>query len=204
MRKKELRIEINEIKRIFLSAKYYELDFKYINSIKYNQPVVYKTFYFFIERIFHSVSVALILDLCKLFDKREKYSFIKLKNKMNENYEKSELNDQIQKPELVEIFNTLNSDEIENLLIKLKTTRDQYYAHFDRTRTEFGEIQISSKETSRLISIAENILKSIEQKYFAVSVNFDLTISELGYNIFERLNEWEEYREKFGLLKMNR
>ncbi len=204
MKKSELRKELKEIGRIFQSAKYYELDFKYINSIKYNQPVVYRTFYFFIERSFHSVSVALILDLCKLFDKREKFSFIRLKNKMTENYEKSELNNLIPKSEFVNIFNALNSDEIENLLIKLKTTRDEYYAHFDRTRTEFGEIQMSSKETSKLISIAENILNTIELKYFGVCVDFDLNKAELGHNIYERLNEWEEYREKFGLLKMNR
>jgi len=204
MKIEDLRNEINEIERIFQSAKYYELDFKYINSIKYNQPIVYNTFYFLIERIYHSISVALILDLCKLFDKREKYSFIRLKNKMNENYEKSELNKQMPKSDFIDIFNTLNSSEIENLLIKLKTTRDEYYAHFDRTRTEFGEIQMNSKETSKLISIAENILNTIELKYFGVCVDFDLNKAELGHNIYERLNEWEEYREKFGLLKMNR
>ncbi len=204
MTKQELRNEINEITRIFLSAKYYELDLKYFNSIKYKHPLVYKTFYFFIERIYHSISVALILDLCKLFDKREKYSFIRLKNKINENYEKSELNIQVPKPDFVEIFNTLNSVEIENLLLKLKTTRDEYYAHFDRTRTDFGKIQINSGETSKLINVAENILKNIELKYFKIDVNFDLTIGELGHNIFDRLNEWEKYREQYGLLKKSK
>lgn len=204
MTKQELRNEINEITRIFLSAKYYELDFKYFNSVKYTQPLVYKTFSFFIERIYHSISVALILDLCKLFDKREKYSFIRLKNKMNENYEKQELNNLFPQHDFIEIFSKLNSVEIEKLLVKLKTTRDEFYAHFDRTRTEFGEIQMDSNETTKLISIAENILKNIELNYFGVSVDFNLTIGELGHNIFERLNEWEEYRGKYGILKKNR
>ncbi len=197
----ELRNEINEITRIFLSAKYYELDFKYFNSIKYKQPLVYRSFYFFIERIFHSISVAMILDLCKLFDKREKYSFIRLKNKMNENYEKSELNNKVPKPDFVEIFSALNTVEVEDILLKLKTTRDEYYAHFDRTRTDFSTIQINSGETSKLIYIAEDILKNIKLKYFKISVIFNLTIGELGHNIFNRLNEWEKYREQYGLLK---
>ena len=192
----ELREEINEITRIFLSAKYYELDFKYINTIKYKQPIVYRTFYFFVERIYHSISVALILDLCKLFDKREKYSFYKLKNKMNENYGNSELCGLLSSTNFEELFVPLDSERIEQLLKKLKTIRDEYYAHFDRTRTEFGEIQINSKETGRLISIAENILKTIELKYFETSVNFNMSSAELGHNIFERLNEWEKYREK--------
>ncbi len=201
MTRQELREDLNEISRILLSAKYFELDFNYFNSVKYTQPLVYNAFYLLIERLYHSISVALILDLCKLFDKREKYSLVRLKNKMNENYEKSELNDQIIKSDFVDLFNTLDSDEIENLLIKLKTTRDKYYAHFDRKRTDFGEIQMNSKETSKLISIAESILKTIELNYFEKSVHFNLTIGELGHNIFERLNDWEEYRGKYGLLR---
>jgi hypothetical protein len=200
----ELRKEVDEITRIFLSAKYCSQDFTYLHSIKYQNPLVNRTFYLFIERMFHSTCISLVLDLCKLFDKREKFSLIRLKNKMDDKYEKSELNSLIPKSEFVEIFNALNSDAIEVLLRKLKITRDEYYAHFDRTRTEFGKIQMNSKETSKLISIAENILKTIELKFFEVSVNFDLSIGELGHNIFERLNEWEKYREKYGLLKKYR
>lgn len=203
MKTEELRVELNEIERIFMSAKYYELDFKYIDSVKYKHPIVYQTFYFFIERIFHSVSVALILDLCKLFDEREKYCFIRLKNKMNCNYEKSELNNQVTKFGFNEIFKNINSCDIESLLLKLKTTRDEYYAHFDRTRTDFAKIQISSTESGKLIEIAESILKEIQLKYFGISVNYDLTIGELGHNIFDRLNEWEKYREQYGLLRKN-
>lgn len=201
MTKEELRFEIDEIERIFQSAKYYELDFIHVNSIKHNHPVVYNTFYFFIERIFHSISVALILDLCKLFDKREKFSLIRLRNKMDDNYEKSELINSLPKHDFLELFSELENKEIENLLVKLKTTRDEYYAHFDRTRTDFEKIKIFSKETTKLISIAEEILKSIELKYFETSIDFNLTIGELGHNIFERLSQWEQYRERYGLLK---
>ncbi|MGI6340501.1 MAG: hypothetical protein ACOXZV_14150 [Bacteroidales bacterium] len=84
---------------------------------------------------------------------------------------------------------------------KLKTTRDEYYAHFDRTRTDFEKIKIFGKETAKLISIAEEILKGIELKYFETSIDFNLTIGELGHNIFERLSQWEQYREQYGLLK---
>lgn len=201
MNRNDLRKEVDEITRIFLSAKYYELDFKYINSIKYNEPVVYRTFYFFTERMFHSISVALILDLCKLFDRREKFSLFRLRNKMADNYEKSELMKFLPKHDFTELFTELDNKDIENLLIKLKTTRDEYYAHFDRTRTDFEKIKIFGKETAKLISIAEEILKGIELKYFETSIDFNLTIGELGHNIFERLSQWEQYREQYGLLK---
>ena len=88
----ELRIELDEITRIFRSAKYYSLDFKYIHSVKMEYPIVHRTYYFFIERIFQSISVSLILELCKLFYKNENFSIYKLHNKMQEGYSNSELN----------------------------------------------------------------------------------------------------------------
>lgn len=203
MKIKELRIELDEITRIFLSAKYYELDFRYVHSIKQSLPVVYSTYYLFIERVFHSIAVALILDLSKLFDKREKFSFIKLRNKMRDNYKISDLNCNLPLNEFEILFNTVDTEEVNNLLKKLKDTRDKYYAHFDRTRPDFNEIQINSSETGMLISIAENLLKTIELKIFSVSVDYNLNKGELGHNIFERLNEWEKYRETYGYIRKN-
>lgn len=203
MKIEELRQEIDEIIRIFRSAKYYELDFIYINSIKLSQPIVYSTFYYFIERIYHSSCVVLILELSKLFEKDEKFSLLKLKNKIIDNYEKSELNNYLQKKDIEIIFNPINSEAIELILKKLKDTRDKYYAHFDRTRPNFSEIQIDSSETGLLISIVEEILKTIELKFFNVSVDYNLTINELGHNIFERLDEWEKYRETYGYINTN-
>jgi hypothetical protein len=201
MKIEELRKELDETTRIFLSAKYYELDFRYVHSVRTTFPIVYSTFYFFIERVFYAVTVALILDLSKLFDRREKFSLGKLCNKMLDNYEKSELNSHLTKSELETLFVFIEKGEIDNLLEKLKSTRDKYYAHLDRNRPSFSEIQINSSETGKLISIVENLLKTIELKYFGVSVDYGLTIGELGHNIFERLDEWEKYRETYGYIR---
>lgn len=201
MKREELRKEIDEITNIFLSAKYYERDFEYINSIKFIHPVVYSTFRLFIGRIFHSVSVIMVLQLSKLFDKEEKFSFIKLKNKILNGYENSELNSYLPLHDAESIFNSINSEEIETILIKLKKTRDKYYAHLDRTRPDFSDIVLRINDTGLLISTAEKILKTIELKYFGTDVDFDLTIGELGHNIFDRLDDWEEYREKYGLIQ---
>ncbi len=212
MTKKELKIEIEEITRIFQSAKYNFEDFKYLHSVKTNKPIVYKTYYFFIERIFHSICVSLILNLCILFDKKEKdknkhsleeYSFEKLLNKMQEDYSKSELNNSLSKFHFEEMCSVLDSERIGSLRHKLKTTRDQYYAHFDRTRTDFETIIMNSSEFDELISTAETFLKEIKLKYFDVSVDFNLPTTELGHKLFERLDEWEQYREKYGILKDN-
>jgi len=141
--------------------------------------------------------------LSKLFGKEEKYSILKLQNKIIDNYEKSELNNYLSRKDIELLFDPIHSETIESILKKLKDTRDKYYAHFDRTRPVFSEIQINNSETGLLISIVEEILKTIELKFFNESVDYGLTINELGHNIFERLDEWEMYREKYGYLDTN-
>lgn len=201
MKIEELRSELNEISRIFLSAKNYSLDFKYVNSVKSKMPVVYGTYYYFIERMFYSICEALIIDLCKLFVKREKYSFGKLCNKMRDGYSKSELRAFLPEVDLEKLCKRLDLEKINSLMNKLKTTRDEYYAHFDRTRTNFELIQVNSSEIDELISIAENFIKALELNYFNKNVDFNFGKGELGHLLFERLNEWEKYREKYGILK---
>jgi hypothetical protein len=63
--------------------------------------------------MFHSISVALILDLCKLFDRREKFSLFRLRNKMADNYEKSELMKFLPKHDFTELFTELDNKDIE-------------------------------------------------------------------------------------------
>jgi hypothetical protein len=195
----ELRKELDQLSRIFFSAKSYSYYFKFIHSSKSKHPLVFKTYSFFIESIYHSICVCLVLDLCKLFDNREKFSLEKLCNKMRYGYSKSELINYQSINDFNEMCKMLNHDRISFLLNKLKTTRDKYYAHFDRTRTAFGSIQMSSSEIDELITISENLIKTIELKYFSTSVTYDLTKGEMGYNLFKRLEEWEIYRKKHGL-----
>lgn len=198
----ELRQEMNVINRLFLTTKYYFLDFKYIHSVKLEMPIVYKTFYFFLERLFHSTCVSLILELSKLFDNREKFSLEKLCNKIRNGYSKSDLSYYQSLSDFDEMCKAIDHDRISSLLQKLKLTRDEYYAHLDRTRTAFESIQMNSSELEELISIAENFINKIEFKYFGNSAAFDLNKGELGHTLFERLDEWERYREKYGLLRM--
>jgi len=197
----ELRQEKEEITRIFLSVKYYSQDFSYLYAVKFVTPTVYSTFNLFVERMFHAVCVSLVIDLCKLFDKREKFSLKRLVNKMHMGYATSELNSHLSEDDFDKICMVLENDRIAILMKKLKTTRDEYYAHLDRSRTSFPLISMSNLEFDELISSAESFLKSIELKYFNVSVTYALSQGEMGHNLFERLEEWETYRSIYGLLR---
>lgn len=201
MNKENLRKELDELKIVFQSAKYYELDFRYIYSVMNTLPVVYSTFHLFIDRTFHSSSVLMILNLNKLFDEKEESSLLRFKSRLTHKYQKSELRDYLEKSELDEMIASLYTNETNLILSKIKTTRNKYYAHLDKARVDFSEIKISSIETGLLISKAEMFLRKIELKYFGIDIDYNLTINELGHNIFERLDEWEIYREKYGNIR---
>jgi len=201
MNRSELKSEISEIMKIFLPAKYYALDFQFICQLKYNNPVVYRTYQYFFERIIHSISVSLILDLCILFNNKEKFSLDRLCNKIMQDYNKSELNTYLSLDDFNLLCRPLKADRINLIFNKIKNTRDEYYAHLDRTRTPFDLIKVSGKEINELISVAEQFLKQLELTYFGNDVKFDLSDGELGYKFVTHLDEWNKYREKYGLLQ---
>lgn len=194
MNKKNLRKNLDELILIFLHVKYYELDFKYIHSVKNTLPELYHTYNLFIDRVYHSASVVMTLNLCKLFDEREKSGLVKFKNKLLQNYNRSELKDSMPLNELNVLFESLFSDDVLKIMKKIKDTRDKYYAHLDPTRMDFSEIRITSADTEILVSKAEFFIRTIELKYFDADKDFSLTINELGHNIFERLDFLENDR----------
>lgn len=201
MNRNELETEISEIKKIFLPAKYFAIDFQFLYQLKYNNSVVYRTYQYFFERINHAVNVSLILDLCILFNKNEKFSLERLCNKIMQDYTQSELNTYLSLDDFSLLCRPLKADRINLIVNKLKSTRDEYYAHLDRTRTTFDLIKVNSKEIDELISVAEIFIKQVELTYFDKNVSFDISDGELGYKFVNHLEEWNNYREKYGLLQ---
>jgi len=118
-----------------------------------------------------------------------------------QDYNKSELNTYLSLDDFNLLCRPLKADRINLIFNKIKNTRDEYYAHLDRTRTPFDLIKVSGKEINELISVAEQFLKQLELTYFGNDVKFDLSDGELGYKFVTHLDEWNKYREKYGLLQ---
>lgn len=196
----DLRYEVNIITKIFLSVKYYTDDFKYFNSTKYQIPLIYKSYHFFIERILHSISVSIIIDLSKLYNKSEAYSIPHLCNKLIENYSKQEYYKYIPLNSFCLLSDEINAICTSELMKKIIITRNKYYAHLDRNKPIIDLIKFNNSEIDDLLTKTEIFLKAIELNFFGVSQDYDLTKEELGHNIFEKLKDWEFYRKKFGLL----
>lgn len=200
---KELRDELNVITNIFFSIKYLSTDFKYFSEQEVIQkyPNVYVDYYFLINRIWFSMTVNLVLNLSKLYDDTEKYSIKKLVNKMLAGYKKSELNLHLTETELISIIDLIENERIEILKSKMKIIRDKFYAHLDRTHQDYITVNLNYTEITELVENIENILKTFESGYFDTTVDYDLTDSELGYNVLERLNERDMYWTKYGRIE---
>lgn len=203
MDKKELKVEIEEIERIFMSAKYLSQDFVYLYKIRNEFPNTYNNFHFFIDRMRFAVTVNLILSLSKLYDRKEKYSFDKLFNKMQVGYKKTELNTLFPEEHFLELIQSFRNTNTASTLTRIKTLRDKFYAHLDRSRPNPVEININSEEINELVNKSEVILQTLNSKYFNTHVDYDLTDAELGYDIFRRVDEWEQYWMKHGFIEHN-
>ncbi len=204
MKLDELREEIDQRTLIFLSVKYNLQYFEYLHSTRFDFPIIYKTYRFFIDRMKYAVGFTLIIDLCKLFGKGkdDKFSFQKLYNKAIYGYNKSELNSKLPKKEFKFLFDDFNSKDVLIIFEKIKITRDVYYAHLDSEarRKEISNIGIKGNEMRILVEIAENFLKKMELIYWNTSQTYYLSEQELGLNIFEHLNERNRYIEQYGRL----
>lgn len=200
---KELRDELNVITSIFFSIKYLSTDFKYFSEQEVIQkyPNVYVDYYFLINRIWFSMTVNLVLNLSKLYDETEKYSIKKLVNRMLVGYKKSELNLHLTETELISMIDLIENERIESLKSKIKIIRDKFYAHLDRTHQDYKTVNLNYTEITELVENIENILKTFESVYFDTTGDYDLTDTELGYNVLERLNERDMYWNKYGRIE---
>ncbi len=199
----ELRNELNVITSIFFSIKYLSTDFKYFsdNEVIRKYPTVYNDYHFLLNRIWFSITVNLVLNLSKLYDESEKYSIKRLLNKMKNGYKNSELNDYLAANEVNKINDLIENERIEILKSKIKIIRDKFYAHLDRSHQNYKAVNLNYTEITELVENIENILKTFELKYFNTTVDYDLTIPELGYNVLERLVEREKYWNKYGRIE---
>jgi len=147
------------------------------------------------------MTVNLVLNLSKLYDETEKYSIKKLVNRMLVGYKKSELNLHLTETELISMFDLIENERIESLKSKMKIIRDKFYAHLDRTHQNYKTVNLNYTEITELVENIENILKTFESEYFDTTVDYDLTDTELGYNVLESLNERDMYWNKYGRIE---
>ncbi len=194
-----LKSDLEQATYLLVSSKLFVEDLEYIHNSKKQHPVAFNTYAWFFLRTYHAIVHILIIDLYKLFGDKEAYSLIKFGRRLQESTD-AELKKRICKTRLHELNQVLVEKDITYELKKVERTRNKYYAHLDRKRPSFDEIRISSEQIRSFLRVAEYYIQAIRHWFGMPDASFENTKSELGHRFFERLSEWEQYREKYGLL----
>lgn len=199
----KLKKFLRETSNLLFSSKIYLEDFEYIHSWRKRDEKLFFTYGYFWSRIYHSIGLILVIDICKLFLEREENSLRKILTKLLALPLDSDINYFLDRGRITALNEKLLTEEVNCLLKKINTTRDKYYAHIDQSRSPFEEISVTGKEFRKLLAVAEEIIREINISIEGKDISFESTKGELGHRIFERLEEWENYREKHGRIKLD-
>ena len=134
-----------------------------------------------------SFVIILILDLCKLFIDREKYSLRRILNIVIEDYNKIKFSQEINRDELELLRDNLSLPQTKEIVNKLRSLRDNHYAHLDSTRPELNDIMPTFDEFNYLITQAGKILALLDQKLNNHSVTRFVDNMDKADNILKQL-----------------
>jgi hypothetical protein len=156
----------------------------------------------FFRAVNYSFELALIIELCKLFQKNnstQKYNINKFVNILTNNHKSLKYKDKIAIEIIKKWSDRLNCDETNNIIDYVVTLRDEIYAHTDNVDKYFQDkININFSKIEYLLFIIEDILIDI---YFYVYES-DLVLDKNSIIDFESIIktvlEKNKYLEKFG------
>jgi hypothetical protein len=191
----ELNIELKNLKDIYINVRILHDDCKYLSNPKTEQENEIKRGYIIFQSIIFSMWRLTIIELCKLFGKpNDDYQIESFLKNILEDFEILDYKDKIEKDRIVDWLNTIsNNVDLKNLIKKIQTLRDKYFAHSDRNRVKsIHEFTLTKIEFDQLFSFIENILKYFESNIYGRSISFD--ISNVG-NASNILNDLVDYKK---------
>lgn len=196
----KIKSDFKETKFIFIACKQFVEDIEYLHFWKRKNPQLYFTYAYFFPRMYHAIGFFLVIEITKLFSEHESYSLRTFGKRLSQLHNPLDKYFIFDRAQLDHINNALNDTTLDDLLLKIKTTRDKYFAHIDVNRPDFEEIKVSAHEIKNVLIIAENYILMVSQLLGEPTDSFMNTHSELGHLVFERLNQYEQYREIYGQL----
>jgi hypothetical protein len=183
------------VKLIFIACKPYVEYFEYLHSWSKKHPKLFFTYAYFFPRMYHAIGFFLVIELMKLFSEKEDYCLRTLGKKLTQLHSFSKELHLVDKAKLDQLNNTLYDATLHELLLRIKTTRDKYFAHLYINRPGFEAIKVSADEIKAVLQIAEKYLRSINHILGEPDESYEVTESELGHLVFERLELWEQYHK---------
>jgi len=204
IKRQEFEFEISRITNIIFKAQEAYLIVKYLSSNENDDYTSYEknmnSFFAYSKAIYWQVTV---IELSKLYIDRERFNLIKFLNKLKPNGHFASIN--ISESKVIEWQERISQSQ--SLIDNLKSQRDKVYAHDDSDNNV--ENIVSIEDTLKILTIAHEIAKEINNTHFKRSIMFDMLNSpaaNLKYNIerlvSEKKNSMEKYREiakQYGL-----
>ena len=141
--------------------------------------------YKFLWRIYNSLYINLILELNKLFNDKENYSFKTLLNQLENNYKRIKWANNPDKSMFISINSILDDIEKQDFKEKIKDARDKFYAHLDINRPPSISIKIS--DLDHLIFVAQEIVNTLYSKLDDTQQLFKFIDSDIGHCMVDDL-----------------
>lgn len=187
----ELRESASECLKIFIVAKESYQYCHYLHFPSSEQEVEYlnKSRHFSYFR--HILWRNTVIEICKLLSKGDKYSIIRLINKLKSNGEYSQAEFSTTKVEEWEVF--LNANEAD--LAQLRAMRDSIYSHTDSSDKRKGIDGVTFDGYKKFLEFIEQVLISIYGDVFDSALDTDTPIFDRSdFNIIKILAEEKRNR----------
>ena len=172
----ELIEEIKNITEIYLNIRILNDNCKYLKNPDTPKEFEIRYEYTVFQGIIYAMDRMVIIELCKLYGRRNDNYRIELflKNVLN-NFDSSEYACKISKQQIEDWQNALSSDlNLINLILKIQTLRDKYIAHKDRSPTEpINSFAPTMVEFQYLFDFVEKVIQYFEKHINNISPTFD-------------------------------
>ena len=168
-------------------------DIKYFDELKAKRQSIVLNTYRFLWRAHYGIYMAMVLYYNKLFIRDEDPSLMKLLNEAVCHYKGLKW---LRKPDLEQLniyLESLNECEASSLIQSLKTARDTYYAHFDKSRP--SKIPIESDDLDKYLAIAQEIVNYLSLHYENKQYPFIFSYADVGHHIIDNLFKYHQIKK---------
>lgn len=187
----DINKDFETIKNIVLTITLLFADIKYFKTgIDKERKIISE--YKFLWRIYNSLYINMILDFHKLFNDDESYSFNRLFNKLENNFKRIKWADKPSKSLITSMKTELVKIKSSEVTDKIKTARDQFYAHLDNKRPP--NISILLDDLERLLTISQRFINNIRGALDNTHQSFDFGETDIGHYMISDLYKYNLIR----------
>jgi len=202
----ELHSHLRDIFTILYRAVLFYRDAYYLNNPDSIEETVIANSSSFIKRTRYAYWFVAVIELCKLFGKKnDNFSLYKLLNILCNNFKSSEWYSIQNLQTIKDLQGKINSTEIQTLINNLHGIRDKYYAHSDKNpEKSLEEYTPEFLEVDKLIELSKQIITRIALDLCNIQFIIEHPGKRRASNILEDLYNLEQYEKEKLIQELNK